>query len=404
MRLRVKNTKKFIRFIVFFVLISAAVLFKLLTSNKLVKIVTAEAGIKNLETSQFIKKNSTTGAFVTDLSSINMNAPGVYEIKIKIGEKVYSSKLKIEDTKPPIAKSANQEIWLKDTIQAKNFISDFEDSTDVKIYYKTQPDFNKIGDQKVYIILEDTSGNKAELVSMLKVKEDKESPVIEGAKDQTFFIDDKISYKKGVTVTDNRDKDIKLNVDSSAVNIKKQGSYKVIYKAADSSGNTAEKIVTIKIVIKPLNYVSREDLDLLADKVLSEIIKNGMSKRDKAKAIYYWVRGHISYINYSDKSDWVRAAYQGIKNGKGDCFNYFAVSQELLTRAGIENMEIIKIGGHHYWSLVNCGNGWYHFDTTPRVSGGVFFMLTDAQLTDYSRKNGNSHVWDRSKYPATPLK
>jgi len=404
MRLRVKNTKKLIRFIVFFVLISAAVLFKLLTSNKLVKIVTAEAGIKNLETAQFIKKSSTTGAFVTDLSSINMNTPGVYGIKIKIGEKVYSSKLKIEDTKPPIAKSENQEIWLKDTIQAKSFISGCEDSTDVKIYYKTQPDFNKIGDQKVYIILEDTSGNKAELVSMLKVKEDKESPVIEGAKDQTFFIDDKISYKKGVTVTDNRDKDIKLIVDSSAVNIKKQGSYKVIYKAADSSGNTAEKIITIKVVIKPLNYVSREELDLLADKVLSEIIKNGMSKRDKAKAIYYWVRGHISYINYSDKSDWVRAAYQGIKNGKGDCFNYFAVSQELLTRAGIENMEIIKIGGHHYWSLVNCGNGWYHFDTTPRVTGGVFFMLTDAQLTDYSRKNGNSHVWDRSKYPATPLK
>ncbi|MFA6939621.1 MAG: transglutaminase domain-containing protein [Clostridiaceae bacterium] len=404
MSIRVRYTKKLIGFIVFFVLISAAVLFKLLTSNKLVKIVTAEAGIKNLQVSQFIKKKNTAGTFVTDLSSINMNTPGVYEIQIKIGEKVYSSKLMIEDTKPPRAKSANQEIWLKDTIQAKDFISDFEDSTDVKIYYKAQPDFNKIGEQNVFVILEDTSGNKAELISVLKVKEDKEPPVIKGTRDQAFFIDDKISYKKGVTVTDNRDKDIKLMVDSSTVNIKKQGIYKVIYKAADSSGNTAEKIVTIKVVTKPLNYVSREDLDLLADKVLSEIIKNGMSKRDKAKAIYYWVRGHISYINYSDKSDWVRAAYQGIKNGKGDCFNYFAVSQELLTRAGVQNMEIIKTGGHHFWSLVNCGNGWYHFDTTPRRSGGVFFMLTDAQLTEYSRKNGNSHVWDRSKYPATPLK
>jgi hypothetical protein len=404
MRKSLKNHKKLISFAVSFVLVSAVTLYILLFSNKLVKIVTAEAGTKSLETSQFIKNKNNTGIYVTDLFSINMNVPGTYEIKVKIGNKVYNSTLKIVDTTAPRAKSVNQEIWANESVQAKDFISDFEDCTDVKISFKDQPDFSRIGDQNVSIILEDTSGNKAELAALLKVKEDKEPPIIEGAHDQTFFIDDKISYKKGVTVSDNKDKGIKITVDSSNVNIKKQGSYKVIYKAADSAGNTTEKTVTFKIIVKPLNYISREELDELADKVLSGIIKAGMSGREKAKAIYNYVRGHISYIDYSDKSDWVKAAYQGIKYGRGDCFNYFAVSQELLTRAGITNMEIIKKGGGHYWNLVNLGEGWYHFDTTPRVTGGVFFMLTDAQLEAYSKKNGNSHVWDKSKYPATPLK
>jgi len=403
MQVRRKRLKKRIRFSFFLVIALAVVLFIIFSSNKLNKTVTIEAGTKDLKASQFIKNKNTTGTFVTDLSSINMNMPGVYKIEIKIGNKVYSSKLKIEDTIAPKAELVNQEVWTEEKIDAKEFVKNIEDFTEVKASFKEQPDFSKAGEQKVFIILEDTSGNKTELEGLLKVKEDTEPPVIEGAHDQTVFIDDKISYKKDVVVTDNRDEDIKLEVDSSDVNIKKEGSYKVIYKAADSSGNTAEKTVTFKVIVKPKGYVSKEELDILADKVLAGIIKGDMSKIEKAKVIYNWVRGHISYVDHSDKSDWVKAAYQGIKKGSGDCFNYFAAAQELLTRAGIQNQEIIKLGGGHYWSLVNCGNGWYHFDTTPRISGGVFFMLTDAEITEYSRKNGNSHVWDKTKYPATPL-
>ena len=75
-----------------------------------------------------------------------------------------------------------------------------------------------------------------------------------------------------------------------------------------------------------------------------------------------------------------------------------------MTRAGIKNQGIVKQGGGHYWSLVDIGNGWYHFDATPRKGGGEFFMLTDAEIERYSKSHGNSHVWDKTKYPATPLK
>jgi transglutaminase/protease-like cytokinesis protein 3 len=374
-------------------------------SNKIYKTVTAEAGTKTLDISQFIKDKDTSGAFITDLSAINMNAPGVYEIKIQIGKKVYSSNLEVKDTVPPTAETVNQEIWAKEEKEPKEFVKNIVDATAVKVSFKEQPDFSKGGAQEVLVILEDASSNKSELKAALMVKEDKEPPVINGTRNQTIYIGDAVAYKKDVTVTDNRDESAQLTVDSSAVDLKKAGSYNVTYTATDSTGNTSTKTVVFKVTEKPKVAVNIDDLDALADKVLATIITNGMSKKEKAKAIYKWTKSHISYIDNSDKSDWVKAAIQGFNKAKGDCFNYFATAQALLNRAGIQNQGIVKSNGHHYWSLINIDNAWYHFDTTPRKGDNNFyslFMLTDAQVEAYSKAHKNSHVWDKAKYPATP--
>lgn len=389
--------------VIFAVLVVVAVLISILFQNKLYEIVNVEAGTKTLNVSQFIKNEKNQGTFITDLSTINMSVPGVYEIEIQVGRKAYSSKLNIEDTVAPVAEVVNQEVWAKEEIDAKEFVEKIVDATEVKIYFKEQPDFSKAGVQKALVILEDASENKTELEASLTVNEDTEPPEINGVANQSVYIGKKVYYRKGVTVTDNRDEQVELVVDSSAVNLKKAGSYDVIYTATDSSDNTTTKTVKLKISEIPKGYVDKDDLDALADKVLATIITDGMSQIEKAKAIYNWTKSHIGYINHSDKSDWVKAAYQGIKKGSGDCFVYFATAQELLTRAGIENQGIIKLGGGHYWSLVNLGNGWYHFDATPRKGGGEFFMLTDAEMEKYSKSHKNSHKWDKTKYPATPL-
>jgi hypothetical protein len=134
-----------------------------------------------------------------------------------------------------------------------------------------------------------------------------------------------------------------------------------------------------------------------------------MTKREKAWAIYQYVNTHLNYNGYSDKTDWMKEAQNGIVNGVGDCFTYFSMSQLLLNRVGIETLAIERANTpeetRHYWHLINCGDGWYHFDACIHVPAFVSFMLTDAELDAFSElkgKNNYYYRYDRENYPATP--
>lgn len=237
---------------------------------------------------------------------------------------------------------------------------------------------------------------------------DKEPPVISGVQDQTVFVGDSISYKKGVTVTDNVDQDVKLEVDTSKVDLNQAGTYTVTYTATDAAGNQASATATITVEEKPEGYENKAEMESMAQEILDKIITSDMTQMEKAQKIYNWCHGNISYVNTSDKSSWINGAIQAFESHSGDCFNYFAAAKALLTAAGIENIDVVKSDtshSSHFWSLVNCGDGWYHFDTTPRKGDGdYFFMVTDDQLEEYSKAHNNSHIFDHSLYPATSTK
>lgn len=144
-------------------------------------------------------------------------------------------------------------------------------------------------------------------------------------------------------------------------------------------------------------------LDSMCDSILSGIIDDSMSQRQKAEAIYSWVRGNLRYNGRSATRDWVEEAYQGIRRRRGDCYTYFAVSQALLTRAGFPSIEVIRYTDNdHYWNLTQVDGNWYHFDTTPRSWGGTYCLLTDAQMGALSAAHYNCFAFDRSLYPPTP--
>lgn len=151
---------------------------------------------------------------------------------------------------------------------------------------------------------------------------------------------------------------------------------------------------------------SEENLDILAAETLDSITTSDMTKLQKARAIFDYVKGGIRYTGSSDKSSWKQGAYTGMTAFAGDCFTYYAVSRALLTAAGIDNLEVQRVGGptSHYWNLVDCGDGWYHFDATPRSSKMpyfVSFMFTDQEAADYTKKAGrNYYTFDGSLYPA----
>ena len=126
-----------------------------------------------------------------------------------------------------------------------------------------------------------------------------------------------------------------------------------------------------------------------------------MTDREKAKAIYAWIKNNIGYISHSEKGNYTRGAYEGLFKYQGDCFVYAATAKELLTLAGIQNIDIVKATKNpsHYWNLVYIEDGWYHFDSTPRKDKSEFFLLTDAELEAYSSTHKNTHIFDRSLYP-----
>jgi len=126
--------------------------------------------------------------------------------------------------------------------------------------------------------------------------------------------------------------------------------------------------------------------------LLDELLVDGMSKFEQAKAIFDWCNSNIRNTSTSDKSSILQGAYDGMYNRAGDCYTFFATASYLMERCGISNLPVTKRNDTttHYWSLVNTGEGWYHFDSSPHKSGYKCFMQTDAQVIEYVEKNENN--------------
>ena len=402
-RKRKKRIRFFRRLIVSLVIIGVFSFFGYFAGERAVsasikKKVILEAGDASIDIKLF--ESSGKGSFLTDINYIDTGIPGEYSIKIKKYLYTVASTLIVSDTVAPQGQAVDMTLWKGEKVEPDSLVAEVTDNTEVSVAFKEEPDFTKVGMQQVILILMDEAGNSTEIVSNLEVLDDKEAPVILGVKDIiTVYAGDTISYRTDVTVKDNSNRDIELNIDSSAVDNGTPGNYTVVYSAQDSAGNTATKKAIVKVMEKK---VTEEEVYSLADKVLEKIIKDSMDKEQKARAIYSWIENNIGYVGKPTSYDWLKAAYDGFTKKKADCYVYYAVSRALLTRAGIENLEVVRKDGGHYWNLAKTDDGWYHFDTTPRFGGGEFSLLTDGQLKSYSDKHKNSHLFDTGNYPRTP--
>lgn len=243
---------------------------------------------------------------------------------------------------------------------------------------------------------------------------DTQAPVIEGAKDLEVYMGDAVSYKKGVTATDDLDPNPTLEIDNSQVDLTKAGTYNVTYTATDAAGNKTSVTVKLTVKVKPANFVDPEVIYAKADAILAQFIRDDMTDREKAEAVYVWTRRsvHLTYGSAPkgfdhESADWLQTAYQLLNKDvvKGDCFYFFAVQKLLLQRLEIPTIDCEKIydgDSHHYWLLVSVdgGKSYYHFDN---VWSRELCLVTDAQLDAFSAAV-DSNPFNRNKdlYPATP--
>ncbi len=336
-----------------------------------------------------------------DTSSI---IPGIHTLTLRGKYSTLSVRVTAEDTTPPVLVTRPVTAYIGNLPAPDAFVADVKDATDVTFSYLTAPDVSREGTVKVTIVATDAAGNTAKEPAEMQVIVDTVPPVIRGVRNIYAQENATVSFRKGVTATDAADGTVAVKVDASAVDMTKSGTYQIIYTASDKAGNVATQYAYVYVT-----GANQTTINMYADQILSSILTNGMTERQKASAIYSWCVGHLRYSTSTSHlmGQYLKAAYSGFATHAGNCYTYYAVASALLTRAGIENLEIqrSKPNNPHYWNLVKIDGDWYHLDTCPKMKKYPIktFLLTDAQVIEYSRTQAKDYyTFDASLYPATP--
>ncbi len=464
-RLKRKRTKRIISRVAVAVTVILVALFVLFEIFPVYSTVKAEVGT-SVGLDDFLRFHYNNSSFEDGSADYDVNKVGEYDVKVKAGIFSHKSKLIITDSTPPDVEVHDLIIGVNDKCNADEFISDVKDSSETTARFKTEPDLSrKDSRQNVTIAVEDEGGNVTEKQAGLWILpinyhikletgsapagiwnfvpgmaeetedtrvitdvnsldyniagavydvevmyygntypaiieiEDTIPPEFTYSEDFTAYIGESIRYKDHVSVSDNSGY-YELDIDTSKVRQDEEGVYDVKYTATDGRGNSAS--VTVKVTVTRKTASEQELFDYV-DNVLAELLTDDMNTEQKAWAIYEYVRGHVTFINYSDKGDYVLAATQALREAQGDCYAFFSVAKVMLDRAGIKNFDIQvhTDENEHYWNVVDIGDGhgWYHFDTTPTVDARTIFLCTDEELIagDDGRWN-----YDRNAYPHIP--
>jgi hypothetical protein len=336
--------------------------------------------------------------------------PGVYRMTIRAGGGKYYLKVSVEDTVPPVG-TVRPLNWGLGTVMpdASEFFTQIVDATAVTASYLNQNVYGAMGTYPVELLLRDAAGNEARYSTTLTLLKDTTPPTVT-IQELSGCIGYGIAYRNRVIASDDCCGELKIEWDASEVDTNTPGKYPVYYTVTDASGNATRVENTIYIYEEE---ITPEMLYVRVDRIIDQIIKADMSTVDRVRAVYSYVYRNISYAGTSDKSDWMREAYQVLSSGSGDCFSYFALAKAFFERLGIENMDIQRTTGltpdRHYWNYVNVGTKeeprWYYFDATHLNSSdtGVSFngsLLTEQQIMAYNKVRTHFYTFDHSGYPA----
>lgn len=345
---------------------------------------------------------------VSDLSLIPSDDIGYYRAEVLRGGKTRKCVIIVTDTGIPSVTLASIPLWTGDQPRPEAFVSSSDDETRLLYTFLKKPDCTAEGTTEAVIGVCDRAGNTSTASVTCEVLTDTEPPVISGVTDKEYYIGSNVLFKEGVSVYDNRDGDrVALDVDISAVDQTAEGDYPVVFTATDSSGLTSSATATFSFRFTREDRV-RNKIREYAAPIIDSIITDGMTEREKAEKIYYWVRKNITYVCTSNKGDYDEGALDGFEKMMGDCFTYSCVAKALYEQAGFECIIIPKEptkkfpNTHHYWNMVKVDGEWYHVDTYSPSEDGRLFLVTTDYLLAYSRTHDDTNYYTVENYPQTP--
>lgn len=239
-----------------------------------------------------------------DSSQVDIKKLGQYQIKYTLKDKEYDLPVEVVDTQKPEYKTKNLDIDLGMKVDISDIVSDIQDQTKTKAYFKKDYDFNKEGNQKVWVVVEDEAGNKTEKEVEVNIVKDEEKPELTGLHDLTVKVNGEVDYLSGLTAKDNRDPDPQIEVDSSQVDLSKAGTYTVKYTVKDRSGNenvfSRQIKVLKKVVTKAVPSSEEKIIYLTFDDGPSENTKKIIDILDKynVKATFFVTGNGQKYNKY----------------------------------------------------------------------------------------------------------
>ncbi len=370
-----------------------------------------EAGSEKPAVSEFLKREVKDASFGKD-SDFDPSVPGDYKITINYKAPLFGTVslpvvLHVTDTTAPVVEPLPEFtyfIYQSEQFgdpEPKDLLASVTDVTEWTASFSGSYDFDSESTFDVEIIVADAAGNNTTVTVPCRIIKDTTAPSIAGVEPLSVSQGDTISYTANITVTDDYDENPTLEVDTSEVNPDKRGIYNITYTATDASGNTSTATTTIQIKSMVIAAATESTVNAMADGILSEIVNDGMSQLEQARAVFDWVVYNITYSESAGIDDLYSAAYKGMYNRVGDCTVKQKTAEVMLNRLGIKNMEIEKIRDTrgHYWLLIDVGEGWYHYDPNAQLDGSLIFYWHDADLWEYSNTHGNTHNYDKSKYP-----
>jgi len=365
-----------------------------------------------LKLSDFITNNDAAVGVSFDIRFAEEPLPledypiGEFPLLLSLNGVPFEVLLKVVDTTPPTATVVEKTIQIGESVSPEDFMTDISDASEIKsVTFVEEPNVFARDDQRVQIEIEDIYGNSSVFTADLFILVNQAPPVIDITTDTIESrVGAVIDYLQGVSAHDDFGRELEVQVDSSAVDVSKEGTYTAVLWVDDYSGNHSDVEVTIHVI-----GVDPEEVYKQIDEILARILDNGMSQEKKVVAIHNWVRWNNSKAATGDRSGSIIAeANKALKDKRGDSHVYSSISSLMLTRAGIPNMRIERVteaDTEHFWLLVNPDElGWHHFDPFPtgHVLGDLTAMFTDAQAKDIARKvQSHSGIKDYYTYDAS---
>ena len=192
--------------------------------------------------------NKQEAQFVTDMSLMDLSIPGDYPVQVNYYGRTYDSLLRVIDSVSPVLQTKDLILFSTEDPQPEDFLEQAIDESVLFYAFSKEPDMTVAGEQDIRILAIDLGGNITAADAKLTVLFDDVAPQLEGVADIQQYLGRDIDYMANITVHDNLDTTVDLEVDSSEVDVKKAGEYTVRYIASDTSNNKTIRTAKVTIV------------------------------------------------------------------------------------------------------------------------------------------------------------